>query len=648
MAGDERRAGIRERWDAYRAEAVAPRLLIVRQLPHAGAGLAAALLAVNVLLGLMPVLFVVETSVLIGRVPDAVRGGTDSAAWHALVTAFLVASAAFAGQQVLAPLQAALGERVQRRVDGYFTRRLMASSLAAVGIAPLEDQRTLDALREASRRLETSWHTPGHATAGLLALVARYTRLLALAVLVGAVTAPAAGAAILGAALVFRYGQRGGQRKYARVFKEHLPAEREAAYFRDVATGADAAKEIRVFGLAGWLSDRYRSSHLDSLYPMWRARRRIYLKPYFGYTALGLLTAGAVTAWTARGAAAGTFSLTALALALQAAVAALLLGEHYPESDANTQFGMDAVRGLADFESRLAERLPGDVTADATGDARGLPREGVRFRDVSFRYAGGRRPVLDGLDLVLRAGECTAIVGLNGAGKTTLVKLLARMYEPTGGTVLVDGQDVRTFAVDSWRRQIAVIFQDFNRYELSAADNIALGAVERPPDAAAVRSAAQKAGVAGALERLPRGYDTPLSRQYEGGAQLSGGQWQRVAIARALYALDAGARVLVLDEPTAALDVRAEREFFSRFVELTRGVTTLLISHRFSSVRHADRIVVLEDGRVAEDGTHGELLARGGRYAELFRLQAERFAEPERPGAAPAVPAPAEPTEDTP
>ncbi len=231
------------------------------------------------------------------------------------------------------------------------------------------------------------------------------------------------------------------------------------------------------------------------------------------------------------------------------------------------------------------------------------------------------------LELTLAAGRCTAIVGLNGAGKTTLVKLLARLYEPTAGRLLVDGQDVRSFAVDDWRRRIGVIFQDFNRYELSAAENIGWGSIELAGDRDRVREAARKAGVLATLDALPRGLDTPLSRQYQGGADLSGGQWQRVAIARALFALESGAGILVLDEPTAALDVRAEVAFFDRFVELTRGVTSVLISHRFSSVRNADRIVVLEGGRVIEAGTHDELLELGGRYAELFRLQAERFLE---------------------
>jgi ATP-binding cassette subfamily B protein len=237
--------------------------------------------------------------------------------------------------------------------------------------------------------------------------------------------------------------------------------------------------------------------------------------------------------------------------------------------------------------------------------------------------------VLDKLNLVLPAGRCTAIVGLNGAGKTTIVKLLSRLYEPTAGRLLADGQDIRSYGEDDWRRRIGVIFQDFNRYELTAAENIGFGAIELADDRAQVRAAAARAGILATLDRLPQGLDTPLARQYKGGAELSGGQWQRVAIARALFALENGASILVLDEPTAALDVRAEAAFFEKFVDVTRGATALLISHRFSSVRHADNIVVIADGRVIEQGTHEELLAANGRYAELFHLQAERFTEDE-------------------
>jgi ATP-binding cassette subfamily B protein len=235
--------------------------------------------------------------------------------------------------------------------------------------------------------------------------------------------------------------------------------------------------------------------------------------------------------------------------------------------------------------------------------------------------------IFDELDLTLPIGRCTALVGVNGAGKTTLVKLLARLYEPTSGTIRLDGVDIRSYPVEAWRAKLAVIFQDFARYEVSAADNVAFGSVAHVGDRSGVLAVMESVGLRDTLDALPRGVDTPLARHVEGGADLSGGQWQRVALARALFALRHGSSVLVLDEPTASLDVRAEAGFFREFTELARGATTLLISHRFSTVRQADLIVVLEDGQVTEHGSHEALLAADGRYAHLFRLQADRFTE---------------------
>jgi ATP-binding cassette subfamily B protein len=255
------------------------------------------------------------------------------------------------------------------------------------------------------------------------------------------------------------------------------------------------------------------------------------------------------------------------------------------------------------------------------------PAQTIHFDHVTFRYPGGRRPVFEDLDLTVPVGRCTAIVGLNGAGKTTLVKLLARLYEPTAGAVRVDGVDIRTHSVDAWRTKLGVIFQDFAHFDVSAAENIGFGSVTHLDDRQGIRECAEAVGLTSTLDDLPRGLDTPLARHLTGGAELSGGQWQRVALARALFALRHGAPIVVLDEPTASLDVRAEATFFDEFAALTHGATTLLISHRFSTVRHADLIVVLEEGRITEQGSHDELLARGGRYAELFRLQADRFTD---------------------
>jgi ABC-type multidrug transport system fused ATPase/permease subunit len=247
--------------------------------------------------------------------------------------------------------------------------------------------------------------------------------------------------------------------------------------------------------------------------------------------------------------------------------------------------------------------------------ADGLPASGIRFRDVSFAYPGGA-PVLDHFDLTIPAGTSMAIVGQNGAGKTTLAKLLCRLYDPQGGAIEVDGEDVRALSLGAWRGRVAAVFQDFIRFELPLRDNVAPAGA---PDAA-VTAALEAAGASG-LGKL----DTVLAKGYAGGTDLSGGQWQRIALARALCAVQLGARLVLLDEPTAQLDVRGEAEIFNRILEATRSCTTILISHRFSTVRQADRICVLEQGRVVELGSHDELMALGGRYRTMFDLQAQRF-----------------------
>ncbi len=604
-------------------------LAIAELVPSAGRGLVAVLLGVNVILGVLPVAFVLATSVMIGFVPNAVVGGVGSAEWRSLVLAFVAAASVFVAAQILGPLQTALGELMARRVDGSVYQRMVAASLQSTGIGPLEDQRLLDSLTQAVQNLEFGFRTPGIACAALLALVARYTQLLGYALVVGIVFSwPAAGALLL-VTMIFRRGNRGGLRKYGSLFYQNLGTLRETDYYQRIALRAGAAKEIRVFGLADWLLARYRALRMEMIEKIWAERRRIYFVPYLRYTAVGLVVTAVVLATLGRAAAAGTLTLTQLALALQSVLAAIRLGENYAEADTQTQFGMFAYDGVQDFERGVAAFDDRTVQLEPRMDPRGLPRREIRFEAVRFNYPGADRAVLDDLDLVLPAGKCTAIVGLNGAGKTTLVKLLSRLYDPTSGRILVDGIDARAFGIDDWRSQIGVIFQDFNRYELTAAENIGFGAIEMANDRDRIREAARRAGILGTLERLPKGLDTPLARQYEGGAELSGGQWQRVAIARAIFALENGASILVLDEPTAALDVRAEAAFFDRFLDVTRGATSVLISHRFSSVRHADRIVVLEHGQVVEEGTHDEMVAAGGRYAGLFKLQAERFVEDE-------------------
>jgi ATP-binding cassette, subfamily B, bacterial len=249
-------------------------------------------------------------------------------------------------------------------------------------------------------------------------------------------------------------------------------------------------------------------------------------------------------------------------------------------------------------------------------------QDGFAFENVGFRYPGAERWAVRGLTFKLRAGEILALVGENGAGKTTLVKLLARLYDPDEGRILLDGHDLREYDLFTFRANIGVIFQDFVRYHFTASENIAVGRIEARDDRARIVAAAERSLADEVIRKLPHGYDQILGKRFRTGIDLSGGEWQKIAIARA-YMRDA--QLLILDEPTAALDARSEFEVFKRFKELSRGKTAVLISHRFSSVRMADRIVVLVDGAVEAMGTHAELLEQGGRYAELFELQAAGY-----------------------
>jgi ATP-binding cassette subfamily B protein len=323
-------------------------------------------------------------------------------------------------------------------------------------------------------------------------------------------------------------------------------------------------------------------------------------------------------AWTGAISAATVTAMVGASIGLQALG---MLGDEqvlFSQAMATTQ-QLRTVRAEAALPG--LRHVPDPPVVDGTAEPQ--PAE-IRIQDLHFGYPSRDTPVFSGLDLVVPAGQSIAIVGVNGAGKSTLIKLLCGLYRPDSGSVLVDGRDPASDA--RARARVAVIFQDFVRYHLSLKENVALGARSAHDTDAVVRTALHDAAADDVLDRLDGDWDVVLSGEYAGGTDLSGGQWQRVALARALAAVAGGSGVLVLDEPTAALDVRAEAQLFDRFLSVTRGMTTVLVSHRLSSVRHADRIVVIEDGRIVEDGSHDELLARGGRYAGMFTLQASRFA----------------------
>jgi ATP-binding cassette subfamily B protein len=403
---------------------------------------------------------------------------------------------------------------------------------------------------------------------------------------------------------------------YAKNFKQ-TPVRRQLDYLRILGGSKEAAKELKLFGLKDFLTGRFKGLSTQVYEEDIALARR---KAGMGSVLSAIGTAGYYTAYVFAvwRTVTGVFSfgtLTFLANAIR-------------DASSNLQQTFSTLSTIADqalFLTDLIAFFDMKPTIRSKPNALPAPRpiqRGFEFRNVSFRYPGGGRMVLNGLNFHLRPGERVALIGENGEGKTTIVKLMTRLYDPFEGQVLLDGIDLREYDLDDLYKEVGVIFQDFMRYEMTARENIAVGRIEQVTNMELLQHSAEKSLADQVVGRLPAGYDQMLGRRFDGGVDLSGGEWQKVALARA-YLRDA--QVLILDEPTSALDARSEYEVFQRFAELTTGKMALFISHRFSTVRMADRIVVLENGRIAEEGNHEVLTSLGGRYAEMFELQAASY-----------------------
>jgi ATP-binding cassette, subfamily B, bacterial len=570
-------------------------------------------------LGLVPSAIALSTGALVGAIPAAVDQGLSGAAgrsaWVALgILVGCLATAALA-RMLMSPLIRIVDSLYQVEVH----RTLARVTLGTPGIACLDDPSVADKLQAVQIAEERG--VLGQ-TARSLAFVAtmRISGIAALTILLAFEWwAPL----LLGGAwqlvnLVFlKIVERG-----FRIDLTETARQRRAQYLRSLAMESSAAKEVRVFGLGDWMVERYTDAWTTALRSLWQTRSS---QPALTAAAtVALLSSHAIVLGAlAMAVDRGEVTAAGLVIFVQAVIATHTLG-----LIADAQWWLAQSLALTERIVTLDARTGGEPVPSSAAPSGSADRRpiAVRLENVSFTYPGRDRPTLNGLSLEVPAGQSLAIVGVNGAGKSTLIKLLCGFYEPDAGAITLNGA-----APARSRSRIGVIFQDFVRYKLPLRENVGFGHLSLLGDDDALEAALNDASGRELLARLPKRWETVLSREFTDGVDLSGGEWQRVALARALVAVRGGAGLLILDEPTASLDVRAETELFERFLDLTRSVTTILVSHRLSSVRHADRIVVLDDGRIVEGGTHHELMGAAGRYAALFSLQGERFATAPRP-----------------
>jgi len=596
-------------------------------LPRADRGLAAFWWTVLVLRGVLPAAFALAMGILVAAVQQS----------RPLGAALTLVGIIFVLLQILGPMHTAVGANLGDRLAAWLYDRLTDACVRPAGVAHLEDPALTGDLTVA-RDFDLGMTGPpisismDFIAGGLVEFIAGVAS--AAILFAFAWWAPIV---LAGAWLATHWLLRESAVWRDRNTAEVRAAQRDADYAYRLAVDPPASKELRLFGLGDWTLDRF-VARRTLLHRLQYEATRLREKPVV-WSVLLLVSANVVVFWAlANAVIAGAIPLGRAVAFVQAAIGTSMI------AFGGLNWALDGAAAPVAAVRRLggAMRKIGDLTS-GNRTARDVPARDIRFRDVTFAYPGGT-PILEHFDLTIPAGSSLAIVGRNGAGKTTIAKLLCRLYDPQSGAIEIDGADVRDFDLRSWRSQLTAVFQDFIRFERPLRENVSPGrgtggSVEGATDDV-VRAALGAAGAASLAD-----LDTILARGYDGGTDLSGGQWQRVALARALCAVRQGARVVLLDEPTAQLDVRGEAEIFDRILRgigpsgpdpsAARPRTTILISHRFSTVRHADRICVLEHGRVVELGSHDELMKLGGRYKTMFDLQASRFtAETDEEGAA--------------
>ena len=579
--------------------------------------LSVAVIAWTVANALLPTLVVLSLGAVVGAIPGTVEHGLSSPQGEDLVVDLILTAAVYALSLIADPVGNALGTAARTRISGRLQHRLLDAVSTPVGVAHLEDSSVLDRLARAEGTL--TGYFPGDAPVTWVGVLG--TRLSGV-IACGVVAAFRwwLGLLLLAIWIVVRRVLLKAVLRQAIQLRTQTTTMRRSAYFIGVGMKARDGKEMRVFGLSRLISGYFRGEYTAALDGGKIGLADLHRRAACCFAAVlaGYCTALAVIAEAARH---HTVDLRTLATVVPMLAVTMSAGS-VSVSDLTLAWSL---ADLPDVDSLEEELVAGQGELSGSRDPQDLPRRAVVFENVSFRYPSGSRDVLAELGLELAAGTSTAVVGVNGAGKSTLVSLLSRLRDPTGGRIAVDGVDVRDLAPARWQRAVAVVPQEPVRYPVSAYANVAFGAWEHRDDRAGVEEAARTSGFLDVVGTLPDGWDSVLARELPGGVDLSGGQWQRLALARALFATRHGARLLVLDEPTAALDVRSEARFYEHFLEITGGLTTVVISHRFATVRRADAICVLDGGRITERGTHDELVALGGTYARMYTMQAERF-----------------------
>lgn len=591
------------------------RVVLARALRPAGIGVIAGLSAALVAAACVPAGIALTLGAIVSALNRHHGQALFSAALLPLAAFGVVIFAGHLADAIVMPLEF----RARARIEGTHRTRLLRMITAVSSIGPLETASVQQLIRQASAEPDHGVTTPAD---GALAQVRWIAGLIGTGAVCGVLTQYAWWLVPLlvvpaGIGLYLRSSQFFAAVEALRVAtKEELHAD----VWRDAASSSAEGKDVRIFGFADWMIERMQHHIAVGNMPFWAQMTRVARQSWaqFGLVLAGLVPAYVVVTLSAAAGHTTVATQTAILIAAWSVFRAVGSSEMI--------YKMAGSVAVLRATSELSEALrPWRDTAPGLGAAGPGAPPCVRFERVCFSYPGTRAPVLDQLDLEIRPGELLAIVGLNGAGKSTMIKLLAGLYQPDDGRITADGVDITSYGWTAWRSRISTVFQDFVRYELPVLDNIVLGYASSPPDVAAARAAADEAGLGNVLRQLPDGWGTALSRRRAGGVDLSGGQWQQVVLARSLYAVRMGATLLVLDEPTAHLDVRTEFEVFERLADHRGDTTVVLISHRLSTVRKADRIVLLDGGRITESGSHDELMVLGGTYAKLFALQAERF-----------------------